>query len=295
MKKPQETEQEAPKATPKKSVVKRISTVFFILLFTGILACIISVVTTKYIYNRPAALFGYRIVKILTDSMTPELPTNSYILVKNINGSEVKEGDIVVHIPAYGDFAGLSMTHKCIKGPYYDETLGKTCILTQGTKEGAPVDAPVPISNVQSVYLRSVGKAGGFFDFLTSIWGITVMVALPSLVVIVLQVVRMVRAVVAKPDEEKVKEEAARIEKERSETRQAEMLESMIRDANGAVLGTTERNGVGDLGDVMAYIAREKAKNAQQDGEGESPKPTDEMSSVMAFIAREKAKENKKD
>ena len=280
---------DTPKNNKARRVAKRISTVFFILLFTGIVACIVSVVTTKHIYHQPASLFGYRIVKILTDSMAPEIPANSYVLVKNIEGGKVKEGDIVVHIPAYGEYAGLPMTHKCIRGPQMEtegEAAGQTCILTQGTKEGAPVDPPVPIANVQSVYIASVAKAGGFFDFLTSVWGIIVLIAVPSLIVIVLQVIRMVRAVFAKPDEEAVKAEAERIEKERTSAALNEMMGA------GDAPPATGKSQVGDLGDVMAFIAREKAKQNADAGK-ETPPAKDEMSSVMAFIAREKAKQNK--
>jgi len=274
--------------------MKRISTIFFILLFTGIVACIASVITTKYIYHQPAALFGYRIVKILTDSMSPDIPENSYILVKNIQGADVKEGDVVVHIPAYGDYAGLPMTHKCIRGPELETegvAAGQTCILTQGTKAGAPVDPPVPIANVQSVYIKSIAKAGGFFDFLTSIWGIVVLIAVPSLIVIVMQVIRMVRAVFAKPDEEAVKAEAERIERER----QGEALAEMMRESGEGATAAKGTSNVGELGDVMAFIAREKAKSASSDNPSTPAAPTDEMSSVMAFIAREKAKLNKDD
>jgi signal peptidase len=285
--KTQDTVKKTKKAKP---VLKKISTVFFILLFTFIIVCIGSIITTKAIYHKPAALFGFRIVKILTDSMSPEIAENSYILVKNIEGADVKEGDIVVHTPAYGDYAGTTMTHKCIRGPEVETegiAAGKTCILTQGTKEGAPVDAPVPIANVQSVFVCKIARAGSFFDFLTSIWGVMVMVALPSLVVIVLQVIRMVRAVLAKPDEDAVKAEAERIGQEQ----RSEMLAALMRDANSASESDKVVSDVGDLGDVMAYIAREKAKNTAESTSADAPKSGDEMSSVMAFIAREKAKQ----
>ena len=314
----QQSDSTSKEPTRAKKILRKVSTVFFILLFTAILACVVSIITTKYIYHKPAALFGYRIVKILTDSMTPQLPTNSYILVKNIDGADVKEGDIVVHIPAYGTYEGYTMTHMCVKGPYFDETYQKTCILTQGTKAGAPVDPPVPIANVQSVFVSSIARAGGFFDFLTSIWGIMVMVAVPSLIVIVLQVIRMVKAVVDKPDEEAVHAEAERIAEER-------------RDADSSQANAADTD-VGTMGDVLAFIAREKAKSAgtsldanvisrqavycpersdgardplgsgtdteavspqgsvAPEGHSSTSRPLDEMDSVLAFIAREKAK-----
>jgi len=282
--KPHRTNQNA----PKRSIGKKISTAILIVVFTFLLVCAASVITTKFIYHKPAALFGYRIVKIVTDSMSPEIPAGSYILVKNIDGADVQEGDVVVHIPAYGAFAGMPMTHKCVKGPYYDVNYQQTCILTQGTKEGAPIDAPVPIANVQSVYLHTIAHAGSFFDFLTSRWGVITLVALPCLIVVVLQISRMIRAVVAKPDEDKVKEEAERIEKERAEAQKQAVLQSMIGQdsANGAAGGS---GAVGDFGDVMAYIAREKAKSAEAKPDDGAPPKEDEMSSVLAFIAKQKA------
>jgi len=106
-----------------------------------------------------------------------------------------------------------------------------------------------------------------------------------------MQVIRMVRAVFAKPDEEAVKAEAERIERER----QGEALAEMMRESGEGATAAKGTSNVGELGDVMAFIAREKAKSASSDNPSTPAAPTDEMSSVMAFIAREKAKLNKDD
>lgn len=197
----------------KKKIVKIIGTVITLTIVALILLCLGSFIFTKYVLHQPGSVFGLRLVKIVTDSMSPTIETGDYILVKRVVGTEVKEGDIVVHVPAYGDYAGYTMTHRCVKAAYYDETKQRTCILTKGDKAGAPVDEPVPVENVQSVYIRTV-KAGGFLDFVTSLWGILILVAVPSLVGIILQIVNMVRSF-NKPKEEE-QEEPVLSEEERN-------------------------------------------------------------------------------
>ena len=246
-------------AKPKKKVGKIIGSVVTALMVALVLLCLGSVVFTKYALKQPASVFGYRLVKIITDSMSPTIETGQYILVKRVVGTEVKEGDIVVHVPEYGDFAGYTMTHRCIKEAYYDEEYGRTCILTKGDKTGATVDKPVPIENVQSVYVATM-HVSRFFDFVTSIWGIIILVAIPSLAGIILQIVAMVRSL------NKPKEQEAQGESE--EERKKRLAEEAIKEYQ-------------EQQKVLEFIRARK-------GEA-SPKPMTEQEKIMAFIKERQA------
>ena len=284
---------------PKHPVLSKISTVITILVITAVVVCLCSILTTKYIYHQPASLFGFRIVKILTDSMDPYIKANSYIAVKRVNGNDVKVGDYVLFLPEYGDLAGkgVTITHECIQEAHYDDSLNRWVITTQGKKEGAPIDPPVPVENVQSVYIGAL-PASGLLDFVSSKWGIVVLVALPCLAGVILQVVSMVRAVKNPPDEEKVKEEVAKLEEERKAKLQKDAVEQFMAEQS-----------------VLAFIAQQKgitpsappATGAQlpkdlPGGSADAPKaasaapnaapqqaPNADFQNVLAFIAQQKA------
>ena len=238
--------------------MNRITTVLSILLATFVVVCIASVITTKYIYHQPASLFGVRIIKILTDSMDPYIKPNSYIIVKRIDGYDVKKGDYVVYLPADGQFAntGITITHECIEEAHYEEGLQRWCITTQGKKEGAPVDSPVPVENVQSKYIATIGRSG-FLNFVTSKWGIVVLIALPCMAGVILQIVSMVKAVKDRPDEEKVKAAAAQLEEDRKERLQKAAIEEYMAQQS-----------------VMAFLAAQRAAKEGNAGGQTAPSTT---------------------
>ncbi|MBO4534432.1 MAG: signal peptidase I [Clostridia bacterium] len=238
-----------------------------------VLLCLGSVVFTKYALKQPASVFGYRLVKIVTDSMSPTIEVGQYILVKRAVGTEVKEGDIVVHVPEYGDFAGYTMTHRCVKEAYYDEELGRTCIQTKGDKAGATVDKPVPIENVQSVYIRTM-HLSKFFDFVTSIWGIIILVAIPSLVGIILQIVAMVRSLnkpKEEPEGESEEERKQRLAEDAiKEFQEQQKVLEFIRSRKGEE--APKPMSVQDK--IMAFIKERQAQKAAQDGAQNAPQET---------------------
>ncbi len=254
---------------PKKKVGKIIGSVITGIVVSLVLLCLASVIFTKYALKQPASVFGYRLVKIVTDSMSPTIESGQYILVKRAVGTEVKEGDIVVHVPEYGDFAGYTMTHRCVKAAYYDEELDRTCILTRGDKAGAPVDKPVPIENVQSVYLSTMHLAG-FFDFVTSLWGIIILVAIPSLAGIVLQIVSMVRSL-NKPKEEDV---AKAVEEERKK----QLAEEAIKEFE-------------EQQKVLEFLRQRKGDAPAK----AQPRPMTEQEKILAFMAARKAQQAAKE
>lgn len=293
------------KQPPKHPVLNKIVTVFVLIMITAVVVCFGSILATKYIYHQPASLFGYRMVKILTDSMEPAIMTNSYILVKRIDGLDVKEGDFVLYLPEDENWLGkgVTITHECIEGPHIDPETGHMVITTQGRKAGATPDAPVPVENVQSVYVATIGDSG-FMDFLTSKWGIVVLIALPCLAGVVLQIVTMVRAIKDNPDEDKVKKAVEEIEEERKEKLKKDAIESFM--AQQSVLEfLAKQKEVGSPGVEGAKpndAPKPPAANAASTAKTEASKPAASAApvlpqSVLDFIAQQKAaaEQQKKD
>lgn len=177
-----------------------------------IVLCAISVVISK-LKGQEANLFGYRFIYIVTDSMEPELMVGSSILVKNCDADDIEVGDYVSYISEDSALANSSIkliTHKCVKAKYYDEELGGYYILTQGIKEGAPVDAPVKVENIQAKFVSktSVGFSK-FISFLITPYGLVVLIALPLIASLAIQLFSQVKGLKTEDkSEEELKAEA---------------------------------------------------------------------------------------
>lgn len=172
-----------------------------------ILLCAVSVIISK-IKGQEANLFGYRFIYILTDSMEPELKVGSSILVKNCDGSDIEVGDYVCYISddiALENSSVKLITHKCIKASFYDEELGGYYILTQGIKEGAPVDAPVKVENVQAKFVSKTSDGfSKFISFLITPYGLVTLIALPLIASLAIQLFSQIKTLKTK---EKTEEE----------------------------------------------------------------------------------------
>lgn len=186
----------AKKTSKAKSIYSKVTMVIAFVALTVVIVAFISLFAQVAGGKKPS-IFGYRLYFILTDSMTPELEVNDSILSEVINGGDeardrVKEGDVITFVAAYGPQTGLTITHKVIKAPYFDSELGKEVVLTQGVKEGAPVDPPVPIENIQAVMVRRLPFIGKFYKFVMSGVGLALLIVVPLVLMLGILVFRLI-------------------------------------------------------------------------------------------------------
>lgn len=75
--------------------------------------------------NAPA-IFGYRILHVVSGSMEPAIERGSYIVIKEVETSEIKVGDIITFVSEEPAIFGMYNTHRVYdicKDTYTDETL----------------------------------------------------------------------------------------------------------------------------------------------------------------------------
>lgn len=78
-----------------KHVIKWVSNILYVIIFTLIIAAVIVVISTKSSGGEPQ-LFGYQLKTVLSGSMEPEFKTGSVIAVQKIeNPGSLKKGDII--------------------------------------------------------------------------------------------------------------------------------------------------------------------------------------------------------
>ncbi len=81
--------------------------------------------------------FGYYFSVVATDSMTPEIKVGDMIIVKSCDISKAEKGQNVVFTSLSGYLKGNNIVHKAIE--VGEDEQGRY-IVTQGVKQGAPVD-----------------------------------------------------------------------------------------------------------------------------------------------------------
>ena len=233
----------------KKALKITLNIIIVILFVTAAVA--VGSVLVEIISGREPTVFGFRLYIVETDSMTPEIKPQDMILSKTFKNGEavktsVKKGDIVTFVAECGELKGLTITHKVIEEPYFDEARNRYVILTQGTKSGAPVDPPVPVENVRARLVKNmpaIGKIFGFFRSSAAIW--LLLVSVLSLVAFL--VTGIVKGVIAnKKGEEEPAPVLSEEEKERERLRQEAIKELLAeqKTENTAINGENEeKNG----------------------------------------------------
>lgn len=179
-----------------KKVKKWIGRIFSGLLFLIILVAVVIlvIVVINNFKGRDNVIFGYRLIYVLTDSMEPELKQGTTILSKEVDAFDLKVGDYVTFIaPKESPLAGKRITHAVIREPYENYEDGKMYIWTQGVKEGATLDKPVPVENVLSRYVRTLVVVSFVVKLLMNPWGYALIIAFPLLGLLVVQFIKIAK------------------------------------------------------------------------------------------------------
>lgn len=138
-----------------------LTTVLLILMIVLVVFIFISRATG----NSPQ-IFGYRIFRVSSGSMEPELSIGDVILVRTAKAEEIAEGDTITYKGASGDFKDKMITHKVVEQPY--EENGIWHYQTQGIVAGASRDPVITYDQVQGKFLRKLSFLNSIYTFFLS-------------------------------------------------------------------------------------------------------------------------------
>ena len=207
--------QKRPKSKARK-IIEWVLTGLFVLIFGGVAVMNIVSFTTKDKNNGVPNFFGNQILIVLTDSMEPVYKVDEALFVRKIDASKLKVGDDITFIyPVKG--IDTPVTHRIfdIKAPYESpetqdghylftahgvntnsKQCGGSCYIDDETGEN------IQYFNETKVLGKVVGHSmfvGLVFNFMTTPWGLLVLLLIPALYLIISSVIDIVRA--AKLDE----------------------------------------------------------------------------------------------
>ena len=172
-------------------------------------------------------LFGYKAFIVLSDSMSKtDFNAGDLVLVKAVDPSTLKEGDIIAYTSQNTSNYGETVTHKIRK--LTTDANGEPGFVTYGTTTDADDETVVTYPYVLGKYSSHIPKVGAFFQFLKSTPGYIVCVLIPFLLLILLEGIRCIRLFRKYKAEQQAELQAERdkIEADRAETQR--MMQELL-------------------------------------------------------------------
>ena len=137
-------------------------------------------------------LFGYKAFIVLSDSMSKtDFSAGDLVLVKEVDPSTLKEGDIIAYTSQNTSNYGETVTHKIRKRT--TDANGEPGFVTYGTTTDTDDETIVTYPYVLGKYQGRIPKVGTFFQFLKSTPGYIVCILIPFLLLILLEGIRCIR------------------------------------------------------------------------------------------------------
>ncbi len=215
---------------------------------------IFTVVSVSTFDRADRSLFGYKAFIVLSDSMSKtDFSAGDLVLVKEVDPSTLKEGDIIAYTSQNTSNYGETVTHKIRK--LTTDANGEPGFVTYGTTTDTDDETVVTYPYVLGKYSSHIPKVGRFFMFLKTTPGYIVCILIPFLLLILLEGIRCIRLFCKYKAEQQAELQAERdkIEADRAETQR-----------------------------MMQELLQMKAQMAQSNG-GETPK-TDETPSDTTAV-----------
>lgn len=173
-------------------------------------------------------LFGYKAFIVLSDSMKKtDFDAGDLVLIKEVDASTLKEGDIIAYTSQNTANYGKTVTHKIRR--LTTDANGEPGFITYGTTTDTDDETVVTYPYVLGKYQGHIPKVGTFFQFLKTTPGYIVCILLPFLLLILMEGIRCIRLFRRYKSEQQAELQAERdkIEAERAETQRMmkELLE----------------------------------------------------------------------
>ena len=199
--------------------------VWLVVLF-AVFMMIFTVVSTNTFNRNDRAIFGVKVYTIASDSMAAtDFRAGDLILVKEVDPSTLKAGDIITFMSQDTNSFGETITHKIRK--LTKDAEGHPGFITYGTTTGVDDETIVTYPYILGKYEKAIPKLGTFFNFLKTTPGYFVCIFIPFMLIILYEGVNFFNLFrrYKKEQLEEVAAEKAKIEEEKAAN--AKMLEEL--------------------------------------------------------------------
>ena len=203
-----------------------------------VIVMVFTIVSVNTFDRSDRDLFGYRFFIVLSDSMSAtDFDAGDVVVVKRVDPTTLKEGDIIAFTSQNPDNYGVTVTHKIRRLTVTQD--GERGFVTYGTTTNTDDETVVTYPFVQGQYRFRLPMVGTFFQFLRTTQGYIICILIPFLLLILYQglnTVKIFRQYKAEQMAElQAEREAVEVERKRSEAMMAEILAMKAQITAGAV------------------------------------------------------------
>lgn len=159
----------------RKSIFKKVKSILFVILTLALVALLVGFFISKIFGNAPT-LLGYRLLRVSSSSMSPELEVGDIILSKEVKDASIlKVGDVVTYKGETGSYSGKLITHEVVNAPYYKGD--KLFLVTKGVANERD-DPEISAESVVGKTVCVVPLLGTVYDFFMSVWGLVLIIGI---------------------------------------------------------------------------------------------------------------------
>ncbi len=156
-----------------------ISNIFTTLVVIFAIVMMIFTIVSVSINRTDKNIFGYKAFVVLSDSMSKtDFSAGDLVLVKQVDPSTLKDGDIIAYTSQNSESYGEVLTHKIRR-------VTSDGFITYGTSTDTDDEKVVEGQYVLGKYSFHIPKAGKFFMFLKTIPGYILCIFIPFLLLII--------------------------------------------------------------------------------------------------------------
>jgi len=199
----------------------------WIVVIISVAMMVFTVFSVTMVDKNDRNLFGYRIYKVMSDSMSAtDFSAGDLVLVKEVDPSTLGEGDIIAFISTNSESFGEVLTHKIRSKVQTGD--GLAAFETYGTTTGVSDENSVTYSYILGKYVGNIPKLGYFFNFIKTTPGYLLCIFTPFAILILIQAldsIKLFKQYKAEQNKE-IQDEREALAKEREATEKM-MLELM--------------------------------------------------------------------
>ena len=202
------------------------NTFVWLMVLLAVSMMIFTVISCTTFNRNDRSLFGFKMYIVNSDSMAAtDFNAGSLILVKEVDPSTLKEGDIITFMSQDTDSFGETITHKIRK--LTTDAEGNPGFITYGTTTDTDDETIVTYPYVLGQYQSHIPGIGTFFNFLKTTPGYFVCIFTPFMLIILYEGVKFFNLFrrYKKEQMEEMQAERDKIEAEKIEN--AKMLEEL--------------------------------------------------------------------
>lgn len=159
--------------------LKRIFNICILVILTTIVFAVASLIIQKFVLKEEIPnVFGYKILQVMSGSMSGEFETGDTILIKKIkNESDLKIGDVIT----YRIEKNTMVTHRIVNITKIGEKLNYTL---KGDANNIEDSEKVTFSYIEGIYIRKLILIGKLINFMQKPYGMVIIFTTPILLIL---------------------------------------------------------------------------------------------------------------